>query len=240
MAQRICTVEGCERKHQARGLCHPHYNELHAAGRTHHKMLERACVTCGTVWMTPRADAKYCTEICYHFDKWGPRTCAWPRPTRPVAKPKPEPFREERECAWCGDGFVATQTTMVNCSRECKVRAGKCRRRGREHGSTSHFTWAEFMHLFLTFGRCCAYCEQPITGQPEPDHVVPLSRGGSNSITNLLPSCHACNSDKRNLLLHEWAADRARRGKPTVVTSWAMDDGRAVHLTDALLISPAA
>jgi 5-methylcytosine-specific restriction endonuclease McrA len=195
----------------------------------------RTCVVCETVWLTKRTDAKYCSELCYHFDKWGARTCAWPKveASKREHKIKAAPFLEQRECAWCGDAFAATRRDMVNCTRACKVKASKSRRRGRQYGSTSHFTWAEFMRLFIKLDRCCAYCEQRIEGQPEPDHVVPLSRGGSNSITNILPSCSACNSDKRDLLLHDWAVDRERRGLPPRTTSVNNPSWR--HLTDALL-----
>jgi len=93
------------------------------------------------------------------------------------------------------------------------------------------------MRLFLAFDRCCAYCEQPVIGQPDPDHVVPLSRRGANSITNILPSCRACNSDKRDLLLAEWNADRARRGKPPVRTSWSFNDPRFRHLTSMVPVA---
>jgi 5-methylcytosine-specific restriction endonuclease McrA len=137
-----------------------------------------------------------------------------------------------KECAWCGAPFATTKDGQLNCSKRCKRKAIMARRRGRQYGSTCHFTWAEFMRLFVgEFDRCCAYCAQPIEGQPDPDHVVPLSRGGSNSITNILPSCRPCNSDKRDLLLGEWAIDRRRRGLPTRVT----DPVRWHHLTDALL-----
>jgi len=36
------------------------------------------------------------------------------------------------------------------------------------------------------------------------EHVVPLSRGGSNSIDNLVLSCPTCNLRKGTKLLHEW------------------------------------
>jgi len=40
----------------------------------------------------------------------------------------------------------------------------------------------------------CAYCSSPATTF---DHVVSLSRGGSNGIENLTPACRPCNSAKR-------------------------------------------
>lgn len=56
--------------------------------------------------------------------------------------------------------------------------------------------------LSKTNGRC-VYCSIIVTndtGQPtsyEPDHVLPVAKGGSDDIANLVPSCHACNSKKR-------------------------------------------
>jgi 5-methylcytosine-specific restriction endonuclease McrA len=37
---------------------------------------------------------------------------------------------------------------------------------------------------------------------------VPLTRGGSHSITNIVPACKTCNSSKRDRLLHEWPSSR--------------------------------
>jgi 5-methylcytosine-specific restriction endonuclease McrA len=40
----------------------------------------------------------------------------------------------------------------------------------------------------------CAYCgERPAIHQ---DHVVPLSKGGTDDLSNLLPSCQPCNQSK--------------------------------------------
>lgn len=103
------------------------------------------------------------------------------------------------------------------------------------HGTPQHqtWTWGAFMRMSEKFDYCCAYCG----GHParlDPDHVVPLSRGGSNALTNLLPSCLACNSDKRDLSLAEWSQDRHRRGLPVRNTAWTVGDTRYVHLTSVL------
>ena len=42
----------------------------------------------------------------------------------------------------------------------------------------------------------CAYC-----GQAKPltrDHVVPISKGGTDYIGNIVPACRQCNSKKNN------------------------------------------
>lgn len=36
------------------------------------------------------------------------------------------------------------------------------------------------------------------------DHIIPLSRGGSNGPENLVIACPTCNLSKHNKLLHEW------------------------------------
>lgn len=48
----------------------------------------------------------------------------------------------------------------------------------------------------------CAYCGEPGTAT---DHVIPLSRGGSNTTDNIVPCCIPCNSSKRNKLPREWS-----------------------------------
>lgn len=48
----------------------------------------------------------------------------------------------------------------------------------------------------------CAYCG--LVAPTEIDHVIPVSRGGSNSEGNLVPVCEACNWSKFDLLLVEW------------------------------------
>lgn len=47
--------------------------------------------------------------------------------------------------------------------------------------------------------RCC-YCQRRLDRENMTlDHVVPKSRGGDDSIENLVPSCHPCNGSKSSL-----------------------------------------
>ena len=56
-------------------------------------------------------------------------------------------------------------------------------------------------------GHACVYCgaDKPLEG----DHIVPLSRGGSNALTNLATACRPCNLSKGSSTLEEWRARRA-------------------------------
>lgn len=214
-----------------------HYKRAGHSPRTSYEVV---CVECGATFRGERKTAKFCTDAC-KGDAYRTRN-ALPADhpvmqliaiSRAQRKAKAERISLSLECAWCGTGFVTTKTAQKHCRYECKRKAIRVRRRGRQHGSTSHYTWAEVMRLFIKMDRRCAYCEQPVDGLPDPDHVVPLSRGGSNSMTNILPCCSPCNSDKRDLLLAEWAVDRQRRGLAPRST-----DPRAwTHLTDAMLVA---
>ena len=43
------------------------------------------------------------------------------------------------------------------------------------------------------------------------DHILPVSRGGTNDISNLTTLCGSCNSSKNNLTYSEWFEKRAQR-----------------------------
>lgn len=56
----------------------------------------------------------------------------------------------------------------------------------------------------------CAYCgRKPPDVKMQCDHIVPLSRGGSNDPENLTAACFECNSSKGAKLLEEWIGDRS-------------------------------
>lgn len=82
------------------------------------------------------------------------------------------------------------------------------RRRARALAGGSYST-ADWTRLVNRFQGRCAYChERPDVLHVE--HVVPLSRGGTNTIGNLLPACRSCNLSKGAKLLVEWRAARER------------------------------
>ena len=48
----------------------------------------------------------------------------------------------------------------------------------------------------------CIYCGS--IDSIEADHVIPISRGGTHSIGNLVPACQKCNRSKSDKYLVEW------------------------------------
>lgn len=64
--------------------------------------------------------------------------------------------------------------------------------------------WHELRcRVFARDGYVCSYCGEP-TEEPHCDHVDPLSRGGSNDLSNLTTACATCNASKGAKTLEEW------------------------------------
>src|SRR5260221_4894948 len=50
----------------------------------------------------------------------------------------------------------------------------------------------------------CYYCGKTIKKTYEIDHIIPVSRGGTNHPSNIVLACKSCNASKKDKLLHEW------------------------------------
>lgn len=76
-------------------------------------------------------------------------------------------------------------------------------RRARLAEADGSFTKEEWQQLKEKYAHKCAIC-----GEKEPfrqyrkkltiDHIMPISKGGSNDITNIQPACFNCNSIKKD------------------------------------------
>ena len=89
-------------------------------------------------------------------------------------------------------------------NRNAVRRAMHERRRARLLNARGSYTYVEWLGLVATHDGRCAYCGTRST--LDADHRVPLSRGGSNSIENILPACRSCNLRKHTLSEIEFRA----------------------------------
>lgn len=78
------------------------------------------------------------------------------------------------------------------------------------------FTAPSKRNVFIRDNFQCQYCGVPVTfGSGTIDHVIPTSRGGANTITNVVCCCKSCNNKKDNMTAEEfyswgkknWGAD---------------------------------
>jgi 5-methylcytosine-specific restriction endonuclease McrA len=90
-------------------------------------------------------------------------------------------------------------------------RAGNHRRKARKLQVGGTYTRLEWENLLDKYGHRCLCCGA--TGVPlSSDHVVPLSRGGSNDISNIQPLCVPCNSKKHTKIVDyriQWQSEAA-------------------------------
>lgn len=75
-----------------------------------------------------------------------------------------------------------------------KVRALAYIRNARKRNAPGTCSSEQLAGRWELFGGLCWMCGKPATST---DHVIPLSRGGSNWPANLRPACKPCNSFKR-------------------------------------------
>lgn len=85
----------------------------------------------------------------------------------------------------------------------------------REAGVPGSHTTAEWRARLAEYKGKCAHCRT--RKATTKDHVIPKSRGGTDDISNILPSCRRCNCEmKRDLMPNdEWFAER--RGQLALV-----------------------
>lgn len=74
------------------------------------------------------------------------------------------------------------------------------RRRARLQNTARYLVTEKDLKRLLSGG--CFYCGE--TRKLTLDHVIPLIRGGSHGIGNLVGACSACNSRKQRRLVMEW------------------------------------
>lgn len=78
------------------------------------------------------------------------------------------------------------------------------RRRARKAGNGGSHTADERLAKFAALGNACYYCGAG--GKMQVDHDVPIAKGGSDNIENILPACATCNQRKHKSTSAEFLA----------------------------------
>lgn len=81
---------------------------------------------------------------------------------------------------------------------------GKIKRRNVEQGHT----FEQWIDLLKKHDNTCYYCGVRMTKkqgakQRTRDHIIPISKGGTDDISNIVPACRSCNSKKGTKTIDE-------------------------------------
>jgi 5-methylcytosine-specific restriction endonuclease McrA len=160
----------------------------------------RPCPVCGIVFVGASNNSKYCSVKCSDSG----RSATIP----------------EKQCAFCGEKMTGRNARAIMekiyCSRDCdakrRMKSSEHHKfmqnkhahlkRSRKANAEGLFTWDEWELLKRQYHHRCPCC-----GRPEPDikltkdHIVPLTRGGTNWISNIQPLCQSCNSRKKTRVI---------------------------------------
>lgn len=84
----------------------------------------------------------------------------------------------------------------------CRLRVRT--RKARIQSAQGKHTVEDIRNMYKRQKGKCYYCASKLSKTYHVDHIVPLTRGGSNDPSNLVIACPPCNLSKKDKLLHEW------------------------------------
>lgn len=94
------------------------------------------------------------------------------------------------------DKIHASQRRWAATHLEAKVLIEQ-RRRANKRSVIATLTREQWRAIQTAYKNRCAYCQKESQHLTQ-DHIIPLSKGGYHTVTNVVPACISCNSRKRD------------------------------------------
>lgn len=79
-----------------------------------------------------------------------------------------------------------------------KRRIANHRRRARLYQAKGSYSKEDIARIYISQTEKCYWCGVKLNGKYEIDHIIALSKGGSNSPENICCACMSCNRSKNN------------------------------------------
>lgn len=197
----VCVIDDCdEQKIYSRGMCRRHYSSAWKHGqldgkprayRPARRDRSEACAWCGDQFVAVYRHGGSLTRCCS-------RSCA-----------RSLDWALERSGIIRARGYASLDP--AESIRLRKLRADRSLRKRREHLASVRRERYSLEDVARRDSHTCQVCECPIDMSlrwpdllaPTIDHVVPLSRGGEDTLSNVQLACFICNLVKHDRLLEE-------------------------------------
>lgn len=189
-------LPGDKRKFSCSMTCKIVSDSIISAEKTQQKAKDRMaeCLTCLATFPKPyKSQRKYCSESCH--------------PTSALVAVKVHKCLtcirlvkvQNKYCPPCREAFYET----TRGGRTTEGKNSYRRELERNAPGTNQKERRIILARWKAQGLGCTYCPNLADTL---DHIVPLSRGGTNYEGNLTPACRRCNSSKADKLLSEWTS----------------------------------
>ncbi len=145
------------------------------------------CLHCNDPILQRRDRSKYCSNSCNnaayylrHKDRILTRNKLWNKKNQSICT------------------AAALRWKKRNPTKNCHL---SLIHQDRVRGAEGSFTLQEWEEVKQKHNNCCAKCgKHESVAKLTRDHIKPISKGGSNYISNIQPLCASCNSHKSNHL----------------------------------------
>jgi len=220
---RLATCQVCDKplEQSKRGAprrnCSNQCRSKKTASKHYSKLKIISCAQCSKQFESQYKRAKFCQPTC--------RLDYWQRPEmqkqiyqREKSKKYPNGTMTHT-CGWCNQPrtFIVGQSVVNAFHEECRKEATRAKNRIK---SVKRIKGIETIKLSAdqivkSYGPTCYLCEKVIDlNVPRTsrygltvDHVVPLSKGGKDTLENLRPTHWICNIQKSDKTLEEYRAE---------------------------------
>jgi len=169
----------------------------------------RECVNCGASFRGANNKCWKCRAV--------KRTCECGKIYIGCHLKCPSCFAPEHICLSCERKYRGTSKKLCttcrfknlpeNIKKALRAKYGNVRRERKYTGRINDEPVSLETYLAIIASGPCVYCGKEST---TVDHITPLSRGGYEAESNLVPACLSCNQHKHASLITEWIPARVQ------------------------------